>query len=463
MLQEDSTSRLATSGSLDGRVPVQSAQVSRIINEGTTLAKRASVKVPRLPRTIGTAEGILELIKWTFSVRKQLCGMTRHFDWPNSFSRFGPAPKTRVLLTSEYQRSELTIDEDSPLAHFYPWLSTSRCGSLIRYTANGMAAVAAFLLGLARWARQNRTNVSLITTPLYHETAQLLRSWHFEELVNWRMCESASELLCAFEEENRPCALFLDSSELVDTTKLIQQLFSQRHATNLLGIAWDNTCLPFDMCAPPRSFTAPLYLIRSHLKLDQLGFELGALGSITVVTGEANFPLASRFLQEFLPVLPKHCQLLGVNASADLLRRLHVLVLPDPKLTPASNAALVTANRLGAHILTKAMKNHDGIRVITYPHNCFCSIVLRRPNGGPPSTPQIAAKLARKIHFCAKRQCMPILNAASFGFPFTAVNGFQSAWSNQGLPSLRIAFGGHDPVVTEAVALTIIETLKTTA
>lgn len=438
------------------------AQIDRILDEVSALAERAGVLLPDPPQP-ATEHGqtIRQMIAWMFSFRATLIGFPVARHWTESFSRLGPPEGADVLLASEYQRSELTIPETSPLARYYPWLERPRHDWVIRYTANGMSAVAVFLLGLVRAARQAGRPITLYTTPLYHETRQFLQSWICEHSIDWQPRATEDALLAAAGRTEERYALLLDSSEALDTIEILRCLPSVRAKRPPVAVGWDNTCIPFDTPLPATNLAAPVYLLRSHIKLDQLGFELGALGSVCAVQEGKISPEATVFLHEFLPRLPLLGQLLGVNASADLLRRMHRVGLPDPQLTPRSNRALMRANRVGAQVLRELLWKAPGVEVLTYPHAVFTAVRLRHPlEQKPGAALKGATDAARHLHERAADLRLPLLNSASFGFAFTAAIGFAEIGEFGERPVLRIAFGGHDDELTLAIAKLISEGVR---
>ncbi len=456
----------AGNGAIAERAPEQD-QRARIVAEVTCLAVRAGIAVAPGPKPrADRARSVVAAIEWAFRARTALAGIAGNEHWRDSISRLGPPRSDAAgFIVSEYQRSELGIPVLSPLACYYPWLRRPGLRSAIRYTANGMSAIAGFLLGLGQAARHAAQPIKLITTPLYWETRAFLRMWFCQGLFDWECHQSVETLLRAVEHAKGPCAIFLDSSEVLDTVALLHALQCRPAPADLIAVGWDNTCIPIGDAICWSEFAAPLYLLRSHLKLDQLGLEISPLGSMTVVASANVLPAAAGFLEMFLEWSPRYCQLLGVSASADTLRRLHRLGLPDATLTPAHNAGLMRANVVGARRLAELLPAEGRASLRSYPHGCFCTLQLDFP-GAPAAHsdgPGTARWLARELHQQAAAQGLPLFNAAGFGFAFTAVQGYDDSVATSGaIPALRIAFGDHDPPVLGAVAELIARVLRET-
>jgi hypothetical protein len=431
-------------------------QFDRIVSEVSTLAKRAKVQIPAPPeRRTEPACSVVEAIKWSFLAKRALSGFAASENWRDSFSRLGPPASNGIhLLVSEYQRSELTVPPLSPIACFYPWLRRSGRRSVTRYTANGMSAIAGFLLCLAHAAKSFGHPIKLITTPLYWESQVLLRSWICEGLFNWECHFTTKGLLRSIRDTTEPHAIFLDSSGSIDTLSILSVLQNQRTSPFLFAVGWDNTCVSFLLPVQWTNVAVPLYIVRSHIKLDQLGLEITSLGSITVVIDRDPLPPAARVLTGFLENAPRFCQLLGINASADALRRLYLLGLPDESLTCRHNMNLSIANRVGSEELCRLLKNRNWARLLVFPHRCFS--VLRLPFLKGRGAGEVT-RLARDLHNRASERDLPLINSAGFGFAFTAVLGYENT-SDRGedVPVLRVAFGGHDLNTARDIARLVV-------
>lgn len=435
-------------------------ELDRLVRNVEVLANRVDLQIAPPPelRRIKSSARIVEAVKWAFATRRQLLAVdVDPQNWRQSFSRLGPPSCGRDdFLISEYQRTEMTVTDVSPLGLFYPWIPEAASRSIVtRYTANGMSAVGAFLMGLARHARSIDAPINLISTPLYHETRQLLTGWMFDGAISVNEYSDEHTLLDAFKSAEGPHVLYLDSAEKIDTSALIAAI-PVEPSENTIAIVWDNSCIPYDDPTALRPFPAPLYLLRSHLKLDQLGFEFGALGSVMIMAASASNAAGRNFLLEFLPRLPINTRLFGVNASGETLRRMAALQLPDRNLTPESNKAMRAATRLGVALL---QSNEDlaklGITLRTFPHECFCHLLLPVQNPESNGNLDYALGIAHELHDLAIESEVPLISCASFGFPFTSVTGFAlpdlDCPTGLAQPILRVSFGSHDPDVTAAV------------
>jgi hypothetical protein len=440
-------------------------QFARIIEEVWTIAGRAGVTIAPPPKPgFSPGRSVLEAVQWAFSARMTLVGVSGTQQWRDSFSRLGPPTVGESgLMVSEYQRSELIIPAISPLACFYPWLKQPGLRSVIRYTASGMSAIAGFFLGLAKVARCSGQPIRLLTTPLYWETKALIELDPCHGLFVWECHQTSDGLLSSIEVAEGPCAVFLDSSETLETISLVTDLQHKGTPTGLLAVGWDTTCIPRHTEVRWGEIGAPLILVRSHIKLDQLGLELSSLGSTTAVARGTLLPAAAAFLETFLEWSPRYCQLFGVNASGDALRRLYRLGLPDDVLGRQHNDSLIRANRAGAQRLSQLLEGCERIRLIDYPHGCFCALHLSFPARSSARFPRPGpiTRVARELHEQAATHGLPLFNSAGFGFAFTAALGYETtSGAANGGSVIRIAFGGHDPPLVDSVAKLIVDVAR---
>ena len=132
-------------------------------------------------------------------------------------------------------------------------------------------------------------------------------------------------------------------------------------------------------------------------------------------------------------------QLLGVSASADTLRRLHRLGLPDATLTPAHNAGLMRANVVGARRLAELLPAEGRASLRSYPHGCFCTLQLDFPGApaahsdGPVRRDGLhgncTSKPPRRVFRCSMRQGR-LLRSPRFRATMTA---WLDKWCNSGV------------------------------
>ena len=237
-------------------------------------------------------------------------------------------------------------------------------------------------------------------------------------------------------------------------------------------VVWDNTCSPaavhpFDETFPPEALCSTLMLLRSHLKLDQLGLELCAIGSIAALTppGRDSDNIWQNGLQDFLS---DAIGATGACASPATLRLLTALGLPNTELSTLANQRLHRSNVKGAELLGSALSTTGRYQVELNRHECFVEIHVNElagppPVGGAPTWPawdDLDAELDVIIEH-AERHHIPIWKSASFGFHYTGLSWFSSDRppTPHGFPHtvLRVCFGMHDPVETKIVAQTIAD------
>ena len=68
--------------------------------------------------------------------------------------------------------------------------------------------------------------------------------WFCQGLFDWERNQSVETLLRAVEHAKGPCAIFLDSSEVLDTVALLHALQCRPAPADLIAVGWDNPRIP---------------------------------------------------------------------------------------------------------------------------------------------------------------------------------------------------------------------------
>lgn len=267
--------------------------------------------------------------------------------------------------------------------------------------------------------------------------------------------------------------ILLDSSRPFGDAQSVAKVMRSVSSAGL--VVWDNTCAPaadhpFGDSLPPEDLRCALMLLRSHLKLDQLGLELTALGSMVVLTQPGASAGGDMWRDGLVRYLADAIGATGACASPGTLRLMTALGLPNLELSEPANRRLHEANVLGGTLLASALDSTGRYRVERNIHKCFVEIHLDelaapQPVGGPPTWEvwdDLDGELDIIIDITA-RQHIPVWKSASFGFHYTGLSWFAS--ENPPKPHgnphtvLRVCFGMHDPPVTTVVAETIANQL----
>jgi hypothetical protein len=412
---------------------------------------------------------LLEAVERSFRARQMLLRLAKSDGtWRNSVSYIGdPTPLDAEVCTYEYDRAEVRLTPDSPWMRPYAWLEGMNVAVDAWYTRNGMSAITAWLGMVSRMANEQRRRHVILTNHLYYETESLFELMKLER-VETRRFDDLESLLLAASQASDPSIVFLDSSRPWGDAQALTKVLRSVRPEQVGLVLWDNTCAPaadhpFDATFPVESLRSALLLLRSHLKLDQLGLELTPLGSMALVTRPGASPGSDAWKDGFELFLADSIGVTGACASPSTLRLLTALALPNRALAELANRRLQRANVLGGELLAAALDPTGRYRVARAEHQCFIEIhldELAAPQaiGGPP-TWEVWDDLDAELDIIvddAARCGIPIWKSASFGFHYTGLSWFAGVEPPEphGNPHtvLRVCFGMHDPPVTTKVA-----------
>lgn len=443
---------------------------------------------PRRPG-VSTADLVAEHAWWTaghrpldeavrrgFAVR-QLCLRAADGDgtWRNSVSYIGDVdPADRAVCTYDYDRAEIRYESSSPLARPYPW-DTGDCELDAWYSRTGMAAITAWLLAVARSAGDRGEHL-VLTNRLYHETRVLFDAMDLAR-VDVRTYDDPEGLLRAASASDVPVVVFLDSSRPHGDSATVRRVLRETAPERVGCVVWDNTCAPtserpFDIDDGVAGLDRPLLLLRSHVKLDQLGLEFCSLGSIAMFCPPRRHEEPGRWHTAMRTLLPDCLMVTGGCASPWTLRLLDALGLPDHDRAGRGNRIMREANRLAGRVLAEELHDSAHHRVVTNAHDCFVELHLLNlpgpadPGSSAPWPPwdEFDRDLTALEHRAAEHE-IPLWKSASFGFHYTGLSWYGSD-EDTGTPHtvLRVCFGMHDPEVAETAARLVADQIgrKTT-
>ena len=146
----------------------------------------------------------------------------------------------------------------------------------------------AWLISMARIGQDAGRRCTIFTNKLYHETAVLFELARLE-WVEVRVLDDCDAIAAAARDAEAPAGVFLDSSRPDGDVRAVARILRDIDPERIGCVVWDNTCAPigdhpFADPATPGAPRTPLLLLRSHAKLDQLGLEFCALGTLALVS-----------------------------------------------------------------------------------------------------------------------------------------------------------------------------------
>jgi len=419
---------------------------------------------------------LFECVQRSFLVR-QLCLRLAASDgtWRNALSYIGDIdPADAVVCTYDYDRAEILYTASSPLASPYAW--TASVGAEVRtwYARTGMSAITAWLISTARIARDAGRQCTIFTNRLYHETAILFELTRLEG-VEVRILDDSDAITAAARDAEAPAVVFLDSSRPDGDVGAVARILRDIDPERIGCVVWDNTCAPADE-HPLADFVMPdvmrtsLLQIRSHAKLDQLGLEFCALGTLALMSSAMPTDAARAVIEGLEKYLPQVLAVSGGCASPTTLRLLAALGLPESALSARGNRVLRAANALGAQLLRSALEPSGRYVIEENEHGCFAEIhILDLPGppdiGGPPVWDPWTGfdRLLTEVERHGAALAIPIWKSASFGFHYTGLSWYLGEDApfpdNHPHTVLRPCFGMHDPDVTAQVVEILAEHL----
>lgn len=310
---------------------------------------------------------------------------------------------TKHFSRYKYQRFDLRFLATSYLSTLYADMNVRSRESLGLLTSGGMAAITATLNALS--VSQDRRMTLCIASDAFFETQSFLRL--FARNV---------EVRDSLDVRGTPYILFLDS------------IGRKTHSAMLYGAAYAPHAVVFDTTAYDRRDTRivdvvgfcrerriPVFLVRSHTKLDTFGIELGRLGSIVGVGNDSVMRSAS-----------DHIALAGQNFEPRNVMPL--MNWPEAKeLSSQRVKALVRSGQESAAAARRVL----GRRVRTFHHDLFFVVDL----DAGEATDELAAALAERLD----QPEHPVRAASSFGQDFFSIDQMRERGARY--PALRVAAG----------------------
>ncbi len=410
-------------------------------------------------------KSVRHAVRRSFEARRLCISSEEALSWRNSLSYVGgtPDPLDTVLCSHEYDRAEVELAPDAPLAQPYPWLRRVGAQAKTLYTTSGMAAIAGWLTGVARVAAERDQHHLVLTNQVYYETDRLFGLAGLAHLTI-RGCAGLDEILVELARARQPVVVMLDSTYPGGDPASVARVLRAADPERVSCVAWDSTCAPAiaDPCAGLTSLAVPLAVLRSHPKLDQLGLELCGFGSATIAYDRSAKP-SSRGPQ-LLTFVESIMGVSGLYAPASSVRLIaRAGVLPIPPLAVTANGRVREANRIGRGVLARELEASGRFVVREYDHACFVTIHLLGL-GAPVREEELDAEVYA-LEALGAEHGMAVWRSASFGFHYTALSAYEAKGppETRGLPPhgvIRVGFGAHDPDVCQDVAMLLAEYLR---
>jgi hypothetical protein len=292
--------------------------------------------------------------------------------------------------------------------------------------SSGMSAVAALF---STFARRGWTRVQFSPVPYYE--SQLLATRFFKSI----RCNHALDGKFSAD----PDVLWLDTSSLI-WPEFPKQIGSIR----LLVV--DTTCVEPDSSHIQRwineseRLNCPVILVRSHIKLDSFGMELGRLGSIVISASTDQSGDAVALMSELEQARS------GFGLGFTLIGLYPWLGDPEfAQLTKQRTAAIRDVTNILGVALRNARKPSDQFEILpSITHGLFLIIrtkldVTSDEDAPREVNPFAGFILSRKIAESCKRSNLPVLAAASLGLDQLTINDF-----------VNIANGQHEVRIASA-------------
>lgn len=387
------------------------------------------LRPPECPRP----ESVESIIEKKFQLAAQLKSEHALNTWRNTETlwcatalRSGP-----YRFHYRYQRADLTVSGPFPYRDFASIPEAELYG--VVYACSGMGAVSAVLLALS-----GSEDTTLAHLPgCYKETLELATN-----CVPTLHCHCLEPGKPIGASRHRRTILWLDAPQRIGPS--LADLACIARAADV--IVFDTTCFCADSARIRRSLHwamsvgTPVVLIRSHTKLDTLGIEYGRLGSAVFIAFRNGLARDRRRMARLAEKAETAVRLLGNRA-------LPAQFCPFAgsstywTLSRRRSAALLRNGRLLARTLVHQL-GRPAVR--NYPHGMFTGLV-------PPYNLQEvgAAAEAERLAASLASRSLPVRHAGSFGFDFTAIEGFFDTEIDRHI--IRIAIGDvPGRIVTEA-------------
>ncbi len=310
-----------------------------------------------------------------------------------------------------YQRQDFSVEgAAAPLEVFYPNLRSNR-RAVGRFTRSGQSAMLGLWLALR--SRRPGAEARLLSPQIYFESWRVLQSLGVA-------CSGTGRL------------------GLLDSSTLAADPLRYLAGVDLDALVVDTTT--WDLSSPDiqriidwaEAQRLPLFVVRSHLKLDCLGAEYGLLGSV-VLLSEDEEALGTALVESLSlgGLLAVHEDLYPFLWDPEFLR-----------LTAARTARIQTTTRAIVGALEPFLAaRSERLRIERFGHDLFFIVYYR---GGSAHCPDAFVELARDAD-------VPARYCDSFGFDFPSLTNVILRHPETGECSIRIC-SGDDPRRSEATA-----------
>lgn len=300
----------------------------------------------------------------------------------------------------EYQRFDLRVAAPP----IYPALGPSEHTI---YTCSGMAAMTAVVAALNRMSQSGVVFCSV--TDAYFETQHLVR--HYADRLDLRVASSFQELVN--NADDRFAVMHLDSIS-VEEPDALWGILTDR----VILAVFDTTCYARadrriqHIVHQLEARGIPLALVRSHLKLDSLGLEVGRLGSVQLHPPSQCGAVQRQVIQAVAHLVPDVVRLFGMAASIDRF----FIVADEAELLDLSTRRAERISENCAALANEFDRAALGVDIRRYHHGMFLTL-----HGSDWTTPTpvraVAAEVAKQ---CTDIGCR-VARATSFGFDFTVL------------------------------------------
>ena len=350
-----------------------------------------------------------EVIEQKFHIAAALKAEHTLQDWALTETAWAHPGQVRVgpfEFSYDYQRADLDVRGPS----FYE-LGESGTANESIYTASGMAAIAALLLGSARVFSE----ADIVALPdSYGETLELIES-HARHLRLVQLARTPDELA----PSSRPQILLFNSC--VQAAAYETALAWIRPRLDL--IVFDTTCFAGNSGRIRRvlrwasRWNIPAVLVRSHTKLDSLGVEYGRLGSAVFIENGRQLGAAQVNLLRHLANETRNAVRLFGGAALPAHFPPYVGTTTYWALTDKRIAAMLRNSRRTARYFASVLPGDAA--ELHFAHGLYVTLASERLVDEQRAK-QVAAELAQDL----SKAGLPLRHAGSFGFDFGAIEWF---------------------------------------
>ena len=349
------------------------------------------------------------------------------------------APDGRQLIEGpfgemafSYQRYDLQTSDQDWLTSLYATTAGGFGHGLLFSSGMGVIAAVAAVL-----SRRSLSGVA-ITPFAYFETHLLLQRF-FPSL----------EVFDIESSDRTADVIWVDTS----STKWRQTIVETARAPKVLVV--DTTC--FDACEAElrpwltlgEQWRCPVILVRSHLKLDTFGLELGRLGSAVVVDS------SSEGIGEAWALELKQARSgFGTNFFPTMLY---------PWLGQSDFVDLAIARGAGIRLSTDQIeanidpKNNPKVETLSTEHKLF--FLVRTGLGLESDSPTVRdGVISHSLADACAREGLPVFAASSFGLDRVTITDFVNMHDDEHY--IRISGADLPPGLSEQVGATIASSLK---